>query len=121
MAEQNRPLTPEQAPDTARVYERAQPGKEAGMGRLDNNKATPTNRPDQTDQTVTNKQQPEHQINAQDVVNTSGGAVPTPGRPEQPDKSMLDEEPLGSDQAPQDINDPRFQRYPKRDGKGGTP
>jgi hypothetical protein len=33
-------------PDTARSYERAKPEKEAGMGRLDNNPATPERKPD---------------------------------------------------------------------------
>ena len=41
-AEKDRPLSPEEAPDTARVYERARPEAEGGMGRLDNEKGTPT-------------------------------------------------------------------------------
>jgi hypothetical protein len=38
----------------------------------------------------------------------------------QPDHSMKDEEPLGWDQAPQDIHDPTKQRHPRREGKGGV-
>jgi hypothetical protein len=34
---------------------------------------------------------------------------------------MKDEEPLGWDQAPTDIKDPRQQRHPRTEGKGGTP
>ena len=42
------------APDPARSYERARPEEEAGMGRLDNNKAVPIDRPDRSDQAVPN-------------------------------------------------------------------
>lgn len=115
MAEQNRPLSPEQAPDPTNNYERSHPEREAGMGRLENNKATPTNDPDRQEQAVTNKQDP-RQLNAQDAVNQRGGPAP-----EQPDHSMKDEEPLGWDQAPTDIQDPKKQRHPRTEGKGGTP
>jgi triphosphoribosyl-dephospho-CoA synthetase len=53
------------APDTARVYERAKPECESGMGRLDNNKATPANHPDRMDDAVMNKQ-PHRQINSEE-------------------------------------------------------
>lgn len=107
MAEQMRPASPQQAPDPSDSYERSHPGRQAGMGRLDNNKAVPTDAPDQNQQPVRNKQDPTRQINAQDV--------------EQPDHSMMDEEPLGWDQAPSDIHDPTKQRHPRREGKGGVP
>ena len=107
MAEQNRPSSPEHAPDPAHSYERAHPGREAGMGRLDNEKGTPTDQPDRQDHAVRNKQDPTRQVNAHDLTN--------PGR------SMNDEEPLGEDQVPTDIHDPRQQRHPRREGKGGTP
>ena len=69
MAQRTRPLTDDSAPDTATVYERAKPEKEAGMGRLDNNAdATPTPCPDSVEKAVSNKQVPEHQINAEDIV-----------------------------------------------------
>ena len=112
----------EHAPDPARSYERAQPDKEAGMGRLDNNaRATPQERPDRIDQTVPNAQPP-RQVNAEDVVNDRASAKPgQPGLPPQPDHSMLDEEPNGWDQAPTDIHDPTMKRHPRHEGKGGTP
>ena len=127
---QMRPASKELAPDPAASYERAKPEKEAGMGRLDNNAdATPRRAPDRVGQAVTN-QQPLRQINAHDVVNEranqsadgkdlsgSSGAADRA----QPDHSMFDEEPLGWDQAPTDIQNPRRQRQPKPDGKGGTP
>ena len=116
MAEQMRPASPQQAPDPSDSYERSHPGREAGMGRLDNNKAVPTEAPDQQQDAVRNKQDPTRQINAQDAVNPHGGPAP-----EQPDHSMKDEEPLGWDQAPTDIHNPREQRHPRREGKGGTP
>ena len=115
MAEQNRPASPEQAPDPSFNYERSHPQREAGMGRLDNNKAVPEQVGDQLDAAVPNKQRPDRQLNAQDA--------PADGRPlpRQPDHSMHDEEPLGWDQAPTDIHDPRQQRHPHTEGKGGTP
>ena len=116
MAEQMRPSSPQQAPDPSNSYERSHPGREAGMGRLDNNKSTPTDSPDRQQQTVTNRQDGARQLNAHDAVNQRGGPAP-----EQPDHSMKDEEPLGWDQAPTDIQDPKNQRHPRTEGKGGTP
>jgi hypothetical protein len=116
MAEQNRPLSPAEAPDPSNNYERSHPEREAGMGRLDNNKATPSNQPDRQQQAVTNKQDPGRQVNAHDAINQRGGPAP-----EQPDHSMKDEEPLGWDLAPTDIHDPKQQRHPRTEGKGGTP
>ena len=69
MGEQNRPASDEEAPDPATTYERAKPEKEAGMGRLDNNKGTPTNSPDCMEKASGNKQNPENQVNGEDVVN----------------------------------------------------
>ena len=115
MAEQMRPTSPQQAPDPSSSYERAHPGQEAGMGRLDNNVATPTNAPDRQEQAVGNRQDGSRQKNAQDETNQRGGPAP-----EQPDHSMKDEEPLGWDQAPTDIHDPEQQRHPRTEGKGGT-
>ena len=116
MAEQMRPASPEQAPDPSHNYERSHPGREAGMGRLDNDKATPQRSPDKSEQATTNAQDGTRQINAHDALNQRGGPAP-----EQPDHSMKDEEPLGADQAPTDIHDPRQKRHPRTEGKGGTP
>jgi hypothetical protein len=116
MADQTRPVSPNQAPDPSDSYERARPEKQPGMGRLDNNKATPVNQPDRSDDAVRNKQDPRHQINAHDAVNARGGPAPEEG-----DRSMKDEEPLGEDQMPTDIHDPKMQRHPRREGKGGVP
>jgi hypothetical protein len=113
MAEQMRPASKQDAPDPANSYERAKPQNESGMGRLDNNKSTPTNTPDQQEESVGNRQQSDRQINAQE---TTGRAAP-----EQPDHSMKDEEPDGWDQAPTDIHDNRQKRHPRQEGKGGTP
>ena len=115
MAEQMRPASNESAPDPSRSYERADPKNEAGMGRLENNKATPSQSPDRQEQAVTNKQPP-RQSNADDPVNQRGGPAP-----EQPDHSMKEEEPEGWDQAPQDIDDPQQKRHPRTEGKGGVP
>ena len=125
MAEQMRPASPQQAPDPSNNYERAHPENEAGMGRLDNNKAVPTDAPDRGEQAVKNKHDGTRQLNAHDAINQRGGPAPEqPGRPlpdQQPDHSMKEEEPLGWDQAPTDIHDPNQQRHPRTEGKGGTP
>jgi hypothetical protein len=137
---QNRPASAQQAPDPARSYERAQPDMEAGMGRLDNNVATPARAPDRPQQAVTNRQE-SRQINAHDVtipgregtpvhgrhpegervVNEPGHPSHPAGAPAQPTHSMKDEEPMGWDQAPTNIHDPEHQRHPRTGGKGGTP
>lgn len=66
MAEQMRPASEELAPDPASAYERAKPEKEAGMGRLDNNKAVPARSPDKIEEAVPNKQEL-RQINAEET------------------------------------------------------
>ena len=55
MAEQMRPASKQEAPDPAKAYERARPEDEAGMGRMQNNKSTPTRRPEQGKQAVKNR------------------------------------------------------------------
>src|SRR5687767_13175916 len=122
-AEQNRPASPSKAPDPANSYERAHPENEAGQGRLDNNKSTPEASPDRQDQAVPNRQDPSHQINADDAFAgrdkpKADNAAPAA---EQPDHSMHDEEPDGWDQAPTDISDNRQKRHPRTEGRGGTP
>ena len=130
-------MTTPNAPDPSDSYERSHPEHEAGMGRLDNNaNATPTNRPDSTPRAVGNTQDPRRQVNAQDVVDDRASGDPkeierqnrdraaaAAGGPavNQPDHSMLDEEPDGWDQAPTDIHDPRQKRHPRHEGRGGTP
>ena len=89
-APQNRPASPAEAPNPARSYERAHPDDESGMGRLDNNDATPTDRPDQINQTVRNRQDPKRQINAHDDPGGTGGS----GQPlNQPDLSEPERKP----------------------------
>ena len=127
MAEQMRPASPQSAPDPSFNYERSHPEREAGQGRLDNNVSTPTQAPDRQDAAVTNKQEPERQVNAQELGNGREARSPgesvaeRQGLPPQPDHSMKDEEPLGWDQVPTDIHDPERQRHPRTEGKGGTP
>src|SRR5436305_4242895 len=94
---QQRPLSPQAAPDPARSYERAKPDAESGMGRLDNNKGTPARSPDRIEQAVTHRQEPQRQINAHEVTPERAEA-PLPGAgpaAQQPDHSMNEEEPLG--------------------------
>jgi hypothetical protein len=127
---QNRPASPQHAPDPATSYERAKPEKEAGQGSLDSpvGDATPEDRADELHRTVRHAQPGDRQINAHDDragTHTEGQPLDRPnlaGRPvQQPDHSMHDEEPTGWDHAPTDIHDPRQQRHPRTGGKGGTP
>jgi hypothetical protein len=62
---QNRPSSRKDAPDPASVYERAKPEKEAGMGRLDNERGTPTRRPDHLQKSLKTRHQ---QSNALDTA-----------------------------------------------------
>jgi hypothetical protein len=127
---QNRPASPQAAPDPATNYERSKPEKEAGMGRLDSpiGRSIPHDDPDQMDRAVSNVQPGNRQINAHDDPGgTGGGGQPlnqidlSKPAPRQPDHSMHDEEPLGWDQAPTDIDDPAQKRHPRTGGQGGTP
>ena len=119
-AEQMRPASKQEAPDPSNAYERAHPEREAGMGRLDNNKAVPTDRPDQIDDAVGNKQDPERQLNAHELTGDRSTGQVQPPRP-QPDHSMHDEDPTDADAMPTDIHDPARKRHPRVGGKGGTP
>ena len=109
---QNRPTSPAHAPDPPTKYERAKPQNEAGMGRLDApiGGATPENRPeparrpndhaqqpDNWDKSASNTQPGDRQLNAHDDPGGTGGGGNPMNQidlsPEQPDHSMLDEEP----------------------------
>jgi hypothetical protein len=124
MAEQMRPASPQHAPDPADAYERSNPDRESGQGRLDNNtRATPSRHDDKSGEAVINRSTP-REVAAHDVTDARKGndpAAPSAGAPDQPDHSMKDEEPMGWDQAPQDIDDNRQKRHPRTDGRGGTP
>lgn len=101
---------PNQTQDAADSYERAKPEHESGMGRLTNNKGTPTDRPDQMKDATKNRKDPAKHVNADDSE-----------QGDRPDHSMHDEEPMGADLRPNAIPDRKNRRYPKTDGKGGTP
>jgi hypothetical protein len=75
--EKTRPLSKEEAPDPSNVYERSHPENESGMGRLDNNKAVPTARPDSMEGAATNKQDGTRQLNAEDVIDQRSTARPS--------------------------------------------
>ena len=113
MAEQMRPSSPKQAPDPAHSYERSDPNREAGMGRLDNDESTPAERRDELQDSAPNRSDPTRQINAEESMKA--------GERQDPNRSMNEDEPTDADLAPQDIRDPQRQRYPRTGGKGGTP
>jgi hypothetical protein len=64
-ASKDHPVRADSGPDTARVYGRERPEAEGGMGRMDNNAATPYRSADKLEETVRNRQ-PLRQINAED-------------------------------------------------------
>jgi len=122
MAKSQRPLKPEDAPDPARVYERAKPEAESTTGQLHSTHAPTHQKSDQMHKAVGNRTK-SRQLNSQDVV--SERSEPTQEEqsqqdlPPQPDHSMKEEEPTGWDQAPQDIQNPKMKRHPRTEGKGG--
>ncbi len=132
-ASQSQPVDQSTAQDASYNYERSHPEREAGMGRLDNNDSTPTDRRDRSDDAVDNRTDPQRNMVSDDegtsraANETSGNDVPAEqsmaAKPmaDQPDHSMHEEEPLGWDQAPTDEKDPQRQRHPRTGGKGGTP
>jgi hypothetical protein len=127
---QNRPASPKHAPDPASSYGRENPKKEAGMGSLDSpiGQSIPADHHGDIEPTVNNAHPGDRQLNAHDDPGGTGGAgqplneinLSRPA-PNQPDHSMHDEEPMGWDQAPTDIKNPRDQRHPRTGGQGGTP
>jgi hypothetical protein len=118
-----RPASNKQAPDPSNTYERSHPERESGMGDLDAHMNTPVENPDRTEQTVGNRQDGSRQLNAHEVINErmTNERQTSDAKPPQPDHSMKDEEPMGSDQSPTDIHNPQQQRHPRTGGKGGTP
>src|SRR3954462_13834277 len=85
------------APDPASSYGRDHPGRESGMGRLDNNKSTPEDQHDAMPDAVANRQIPERQINAQDTPERDDATrqqnEPLLAKPGELNESLLDEEP----------------------------
>jgi hypothetical protein len=71
-ANQSNPLTKENAPNPAHTYERADPKREAGAGRLTNNtNATPTSQPDKMAKAVHHAQDGSKQLNAEEEATTA--------------------------------------------------
>jgi len=101
MANENRPASKKDAPDPAHSYERTDPKRESGMGRLDVDKPEKVDQPDKMEQAVSHRQDTKNHVNAV-----------------QPDHSMKDEE--GLDESPTEAMDPRMKRHPRKEGKGGT-
>jgi hypothetical protein len=81
MADRKRRVPPDQAPDPSHSYERSHPSRESGMGKLDTNKGTPMNAPDKAEEAAPNRQDPAHQVNAQDTVNPRGAQAPRKSKP----------------------------------------
>ena len=69
MADQPHPLNKENAPNPAHTYERTDPKRESGAGRLTNNtNATPTSGPDKMADAVHHAQDGSKQLNAEEAA-----------------------------------------------------
>ena len=66
---QSTPAKASHVQDPAASYERAKPSKESHHGNLDSDKTTPELEPDRIADAVPNRQDPTHQINAEDQTN----------------------------------------------------
>ncbi len=66
---QSTPAETAHGQDPAIVYERAKPSKESHHGNLDADKSKPELEPDRIAEGVSNRQDPTHQINAEDQTN----------------------------------------------------
>jgi hypothetical protein len=75
MARKPTPQPEDKGPDTARVYERARPEAEAGMGEMRAIPSRPAECRDKIHAAVTNRQKL-RQLNAEDVVSSVDGVVP---------------------------------------------
>ena len=76
MAEQMRPASRKDAPNPAHSYERTDPYRESGAGKLDADKVTPTDREDQIQETPENRSDPARQINAEETIRQGERAKP---------------------------------------------
>jgi len=120
MATERKEDSDQEVPDPATVYGRERPECESGMGRLTNNRGTPTKRADQIPDAVHFKQGPK-QINADDPAAAHHQSDAHMPPPEPVDHSMAEDEPDGWDLAPIEHKPKRDRRHPRTEGKGGTP
>lgn len=103
------------APQPQQAYERADPHAESGMGRKSQAPTTPRDSNDRHLEAAGNRpggrdRPPE---------NPPGSVIP-PVPESDIEGDMTTEEPLGWDQAPQDVKDPEKRRHPRPDGVGGS-
>ena len=131
MAEQMQPSSKQDAPDPSFNYERSHPERES-QGRMAAPNTVKPETGDRSLKAVTNRQNPSNNLVSDAGAHGKQHAadrgkptkeLPVPGSvaAQQPDHSMKDEEPLGSDLAPQNIQNPEHKRHPRTGGKGGTP
>jgi hypothetical protein len=80
MPEKTQPLPQDQAPNPAHTYERTDPKRESGAGRLTNNSnATPTDQADKMAAAVHNAHDGSKQLNAQESATTPPKPAATEG------------------------------------------
>lgn len=131
MAEQMRPASKSEAPDPANSYERAKPERESLSGQLSVPKTTPPVTGDKQHKAVENRQDPSSNLVSDPGAHGKTHSeergrsqdLPVPGSiaAKQPQHSMKDEEPIGSDLRPQEHLPADQRRQPRTGGKGGAP
>ncbi|HRK32105.1 MAG TPA: hypothetical protein PLD59_13630 [Tepidisphaeraceae bacterium] len=112
-------------------YERADPKAESGMGDLDRDKSTPTNRPDSHQNANGNRPGGKAPTNEEPSGHPPTGPAPMdeeievgigqePNTEAEIQGSMHTEPLLGEDLMPTDSHDPQQKRHPRTSGKGGV-
>jgi hypothetical protein len=113
---QNRPESAAKAPDPSHNYERSHPDRESPSGSTQQTYPRPHDHPDRVGPESTSRHT--NRPNADSLENDPRrGPITDPAKV---DHSMHEEEPLGWDQSPQGSANPREQRQPRTEGKGGV-
>ncbi len=68
MPEPTKPSSQKPVPNPAHCYERSDPHRESGQGRLDSDEIKQALRPDQIQESAPNKSDPTRQINAEETM-----------------------------------------------------
>lgn len=114
---QNRSDSATHAPDPSANYERSHPDRESPSGSTQQTYPRPHDHPDragpESTSRITNRPNADSMENSTEVQPTTN--------PGEVQHSMKQEEPQGWDQAPTDVQNPRMQRQPRTEGKGGVP
>ena len=76
MPEQMKPSSKKDAPNPAHSYERSDPHRETGAGRLDVDEVILPDKPDEIQESPGNKNAPERQLNAEETIRSGERRAP---------------------------------------------